>query len=192
MIRNKNATENGTKTVTEAQVAERIGQSVPSVYSWASSKKQVKPYQIANMLFKAQESAVRKAQTSAVAPIVEFLRLDQVHEKENGAREVFNYNTPHTYLKGLRDELNKHCGIYIFHDSSGQALYVGKARLQKLWAEINFAFNRKRTTQVIKRVNHPARNVSFRTAEEITRKIAVTRVPLYDLARYVSAYKVAD
>jgi hypothetical protein len=83
--------------------------------------------------------------------------------------------------------------LAVFFDSRGQAIYTGKARRQNLWKEMNLAFNRNRgEIQKIKRVHHPTRKQSYRTSDEKARQIRDSFVPLHELARYFSAYQIAD
>lgn len=101
-------------------------------------------------------------------------------------------HTASLYARGLRTELEESFGIYIFYDSRGQALYVGKARQQSIWKEINLAFNRKRDVQSIALVHHPERNQEFKPGYEKLRQPKDTQLELYDLAYYFSAYHVDD
>jgi hypothetical protein len=104
---------------------------------------------------------------------------------------VFNSGDDTTaYVKGLMKALEQCYGIYIFYDSRGQALYVGKAREQSIWKEMNLAFNRKRDVQSIALVQHPQRNQEFRPGYEKLRQPKETRLELSDLAFYFSAYQV--
>jgi hypothetical protein len=100
----------------------------------------------------------------------------------------------HPYLAGLKRELEAHRGVYVFYDSRGRALYVGKTKSQSLWKEINLAYNRDRDPrlQSILRVQHPERRQDFRTSDEMRRQIRPINVRLHELAQYVSAYQVAD
>jgi hypothetical protein len=52
--------------------------------------------------------------------------------------------------------------------------------------------NRDRSVQQIRRVDHPERRQSFRTSDEKRRQIRLRRVPLHELAEYLSAYQVAE
>ena len=96
------------------------------------------------------------------------------------------------YARGLRAALEKSYGIYVFYDSQGKALYVGKARVQTVWKEMNLAFNRKRDVQMVKLVHHPYRNQEFQTGYEKLRQPKATNLKLRDLASYFSAYQVDD
>jgi hypothetical protein len=128
---------------------------------------------------------------------VEFFRIAKCESRQGANYELFGMNDEdggtHPYLAGLRKELENHKGVYIFFDSRGQAIYTGKARRQKLWKEMNLAFNRERgEVQKIKRVNHPTRKQTYRTSDEKARQITHYVVPLHELASYFSAYEIAD
>lgn len=68
--------------------------------------------------------------------------------------------------------MEKYRGIYIFFDSRGRAIYVGKTEKQKLWKEIKDAFNRSRGDfQKIRRVKQPIRKQVYRNSNEKARQI---------------------
>lgn len=96
------------------------------------------------------------------------------------------------YAQGFKAALEDSFGIYVFYDSRGQALYVGKAREQTLWKEMNLAFNRKRDVQTIALLHHPERNQEFKPGYEKLRQPKDTKLELFDLAWYFSAYSVHD
>jgi len=90
------------------------------------------------------------------------------------------------------DELKRCHGVYIFYDSRGHALYVGKADRLYLWEEMKNAYNRDRgEIQKICRVNHPLeRRREYRSSNEKERKISAKPVPLHFLTSYFSAYDI--
>jgi len=129
--------------------------------------------------------------------LVEFIPIAKCRSRGGAKYELFSlkseHGKAHDYLTGLKAELTKHHGIYVFFDSRGQAIYAGKARKQSLWREITGAFNRDRgSVQKIRRVRHPSRNQAYRTNDEKARQIGEHEVPLFELAAYFSAYAVAD
>ena len=132
----------------------------------------------------------------AIRPVVEFFPIQRCRSTHGANFEIFGVgskNDKHPYLDGLRDELERHHGVYIFFDSRGQAIYAGKARKQRLWKEIKNAFNRQRgDVQTIKRVKHPSRKQPYKTTAEKARQIVDHAVPLHELAAYISAYRVVD
>ncbi|RDV05959.1 hypothetical protein DXH95_00425 [Sphingorhabdus pulchriflava] len=150
-----------------------------------------------NLLTGVAKAAKKRAQTDAIQPVVEFFQIRPTSVRNGSNWRIFDEgkgDSSHPYLAGLKRELEAHRGIYIFYDSRGRALYVGKTKSQSLWKEINLAYNRDRDPQVQKilRVQHPERRQDFRTADEMRRQIRPVSVRLHELAEYVSAYRVAE
>lgn len=141
---------------------------------------------IANLV----KRAIKTAESSAITTIVEFYDLEPDRSQSGAKMELFSpsIGKTHPYMKGLREELEKKNGIYIFYDSRGRALYAGKAEKRSLWDEMKDAFNRDREVQKIRRVNHPHKRTKFRTSEEKRRQIVGRSVQLHELAFYMSAY----
>jgi hypothetical protein len=171
-------------------LTKHLGNSIPAIQNWKKCRS-VTPRQIAGLVHKAS------FQSNAIRPVVEFFRITKCGSPQAKMQQVFSpfdkNKMPHPYRAGLRDELEKYHGVYVFFDSRGQAIYTGKARRQNLWKEINLVFNRKRgDVQSIRRVTHPERRQPFKTTEEKHRKIVNRGVPLHELAVYFSAYRVPD
>jgi hypothetical protein len=183
----------GTRTITQKILAEELGISVPTLQIWLKRPAWT-PAQIARLIAKRTEACERRIFEQAIVPIVEFLELNFIQSKRGAKWEIFDQNAS-AYLLGLRNRLSTSCGIYIFYDSRGRAIYAGKTerkKTKKLWAEINEAYNRDRDVQKIKRVDHPTNNIEFRAADEKQRQIYSRSVQLHELATYVSAYQIAD
>lgn len=180
------------KTKNLNQLAPILGMTRPALDNWSNSKEDLTPLRIANAVHKARNAAIKDAQRRTIRPIVEFFCLDKSPSRGGAKYEIFSASGGHPLPKGLRDELSQSKGIYIFYDSRGHALYVGKAKKQSLWNEMNNAFNRERETQKIMLVCHPERRQSFRSADQQERRIIRTSVFLHDLAHYFSAYEVDD
>jgi hypothetical protein len=181
------------RDITDGHIADHLGITLQALSHWRN-REVVTVRQMVGVLFRTKMKAVEHAEKKAIRPIVEFLKLDPT--KDGARTDIFDIRNgdgnEHPYLRGLRDELDAHHGIYVFHDSRGRALYSGKARRQTLWREINNAYNRDRSVQQIRRVDHPERRQQFRTSDEKRRQIRLRSVPLHDLAAYLSAYHVVD
>lgn len=179
---------------TDKQLSLHIGLTVAVIRSW-KNQDNITTRQFSNLIAESIKCGEKKAETGAIRPIVEFFELDKCESKGGARFEIFNVimnGSVHTYLKGLRTELEANHGVYVFFDSRGHAIYAGKARKLSLWTEMTSAFNRSRSLQTIKRVNHPARNVPYKTSEEKSRQIVSKSVAIHEIAAYFSAYKVAD
>jgi hypothetical protein len=177
---------------TDAALAKHLGLTPAALSVWRRWKV-VTPKQILNVLARAERAAQRELHHHAIRPVVEFFKLEKVPSKQGAKFEIFDASPSHPYLRGLFEELRAHHGVYVFFDSRGHAIYAGKARKQKLWKEINLAFNRDRkAVQAVKRVNHPSRKQPYKTNDEKQRQIYLRAVPLHEMAAYISAYSVVD
>jgi len=181
------------QTNSQAELAGVLGISVATLTNWKNRDENLSPSQVASALAKSRLAAVKKAQIESIQPIVEFYRINKCPTRREAGWQVFDGGADAIlYAQGLRDELNACYGIYIFYDSRGHALYVGKAREQTIWKEMNLAFNRKRDVQTIALVNHPERKQVFKPGYEKLRQPKDTQLELFDLACYFSAYHVDD
>jgi len=188
-----NALEKKLKTESQVALAGALGVSVQTLHNWKNRDEDLSPWQVASALAKARTSAVKTSQLTTIRPIVEFHSIDPCLSKQEKTWVLFSTGSDSTlYVQGLKEKLDIHHGIYIFYDSRGRALYVGKARQQSLWKEMNLAFNRERAVQKIVLVGHPDRNQEFKTGFEKLRQPKDTQLELYDLATYFSAYEVDD
>jgi len=184
------------KVRTNGELADMLGITTAAVQIW---KNRANPTSrsLASLVFKAHQAGARRLQDKALRPLVEFFPVSKHESKQGAVYEIFGTSAedglPHPYRAGLRQELKNHTGIYIFFDSRGQAIYVGKARKQSLWPEIRSAFNRKRgAVQKIRRVNHPTQRQQYRNSDEKVRHIHQYEVALHELVAYFSAYDVED
>lgn len=178
------------------ELAGHLGITDQAVQNW-KNRRFVTPRQIAGLIASTRAAVERETHVNSIRPLVEFFPIDKVPTKQSVGFEIFavqdQKQNKHPYLLGLRRELESHHGVYVFFDSRGQAIYSGKARKQKLWKELNLVFNRKREDlQKIRRVKHPSRKQIYKTTQEKSRQITEYSVPLHELARYFSAYYVAD
>lgn len=181
------------ETNSQTELARVLGISVNTLSNWKRQDEDLSPQQVAAALAKSRTAAVSRAQLETIQPIVEFYRIDKCLTKREANWQIFDSGPDAIlYAQGLKEELEACGGIYIFYDSRGRALYVGKAKDQSLWREMNLAFNRKREVQKIALVQHPERNQEFKPGYEKLRQPKDTLLELSDLAAYFSAYYVDD
>ena len=180
-------------TSSQIELAEVLGVSVKTLINWKSRQEKLSPLQVANALIKARDRAVEDAHYHMIKPIVEFFTIDWTESPQGANWEIFpSGKDSEKIYRGLRDTLNNACGIYIFYDSRGQALYVGKAKDQSLWKEMNLAYNRDRgELQTIKRVTHSYKK-NFLSAHESPLQPTLTPVQLHEMSSYFSAYAVTS
>jgi len=182
--------------VTDRELVDYLGISMPSLQNWRN-RESVTTRQVVGLMFKSQKKNLNNELKNlnnelktAICPIVEFFDLPSVDPKNKARTKIFETDG-NQYLKRLQKELETYHGIYIFYDSSGRALYIGKTENRKLWQRINETY-RSRIVQ-LRLVDHPnpERNQKYKTLEEKDRQISNKRIHLYELASYISAYKVA-
>jgi hypothetical protein len=180
----------------DSGLADKLGVTGAAISQWRK-RKTVTARQVIGLVLKSQKAAIHQVEKGGIRPVVEFFPLKKRKIGAGNNFEIFDCyggpKKPHPYLSGLKGELEKHHGVYVFFDSIGRAIYAGKARKQKLWKEMNLVFNRNRSDlQTIKRVKHPTTKSSYKTSDEKDRQIVSVSVPLHELAAYVSAYAVED
>ena len=181
------------ETNSQTELARVLGISLNTLSNWKRQDENLSPQQVATALAKSQAAAVSRAQIETIKPIVEFYRIEKRPTKSETRWQIFDGGKDAIwYAQGLKKELNTYGGIYIFYDSRGRALYVGKAKEQSLWEEMNQAFNRRRGVQKIALVQHPELNKEFKPGYEKLRQPRDTLLELSDLAAYFSAYYVDD
>lgn len=180
-------------TNSQRELASVLGITVGTLINWKNRNEDLSAQQVASALSKSQFAAVQKSQLETIQPVVEFYRIEKCLTKREASWQVFNSGQDaNLYAQGLKKTLEQSYGIYIFYDSRGHALYVGKAREQTIWREMNLAFNRKRDIQTIALVHHPERNQEFKPGYEKLRQPKDTQLELFDLAFYFSAFHVDD
>ena len=178
-------------TNSQIQLAAAIGVSVKTLINWKNRDKDLSASQIASAIAKSQTAAVTKSQYDTIKPVVEFYPIKKCLTKREAGWQVFDAGaSAKLYARGLKESLEGAHGIYIFYDSRGHSIYVGKAREQSIWREMNLAFNRSREIQKIMLVKHPDRNQDFSPGHEKLRQPTDTQRELFDLAHYFSAYHV--
>lgn len=181
------------KTSSQRELAYILGITEQTLISWKNNNITLTANQVANALSKARNAAVRESQHYMIQPIVEFYPIEKKLSKGGVNWEVLDTNPQQNkYNNGVRSELLESYGIYIFYDSTGKSLYVGKAREQNLWKEINNAFNRERDVQNIALTKHPKSNKEFKAGYEKLRSIKDSNLKLHDMAYYFSAYHIDD
>lgn len=180
-------------TTSQSELAAALGVSVGTLINWKNRDEDLSAAQVASALSKSRSVAVQQAQLRTIQPIVEFFPIERCATGRNASWLVFDGGkNASLYARGLRSALEESHGIYIFYDSRGQALYVGKAREQTIWKEMNLAFKRKRNIQKIALVSHPGGNQEFKPGYEKLRQPKDTVLELFELASYFSAYHVDD
>ncbi|NOI46150.1 hypothetical protein [Vibrio alginolyticus] len=174
-------------------LSEKLGLSYATVQKWSNEPRNLTVKQVVSVIEKVSQQSVFDAHSYSIKPIVEYYPIEVAESKQGTHWELFNSDVSgNKRQENIKDYLRGCCGVYIFYDSRGEALYIGKAKEQSLWDEMKNAFNRDRQTQKIKLVSHPYTGTGFKPAFESPRKIEKTNLQLADMASYFSAYEVED
>ena len=176
---------------TNNDVAQYLGTKPAQLSNWRTKGRGITNREIAGLFERSRNGAVEKAQSTAIRPVAEFYPIVRVASRREAKWELFASDDKAPLpAQGLRKALDNARGVYIFYDTRGRALYVGKTEKLTIWKEMNNAFNRDRGRQELFRVRHPTRNQEFVAASEQARQITQMAVALADLAAYFSAYEV--
>lgn len=172
----------------DSELSKVSGVSIATINAWKANTADLSPLQIGNLVSKARKREATRCVLSAIQPIIEYSKINKIDSKNGANIELIP--TKEGKGKIIRDELESSKGIYVFYNSQCKVIYLGKAKRQNLWKEMNLAFNRDRSSQVVWVVNHPEKGKHFTPAHQKLRKLRKTRVQLCDIATYFSAYKV--
>ena len=179
---------------TQRELASRMDVNESRISEW-QSRTVWSPLEVARLIRRVWLGAGTHLVRTAVRPIVEFFPVEPRESENSDQRELFlvfqgDGDDAHPYLQGLRAELKRCNGLYIFYDSLGSAIYAGQTKKQGLWKEMNLAFNRKRDVQNIRRVRHPVRREAYHSTDERVRQITTFDFKLWEVSRYASAWEV--
>lgn len=179
-------------TNSQVELAQVLGITVQTLINWKKKGESLSPTQVANALSKSTQAAIKKSQYEAIRPLVEYFRIKK--ERRGAVWSILSEGGNRKYIGGLKKALEAAHGLYVFYDSSGSAIYVGKAKKSSLWKEMNLAFNRtkERDVQRITLVEHPERNQEFKPNYEKLRQPKGCQLSLDEMAFYFSAYAVDD
>ncbi len=125
-------------TESQNELAAALGITVQTLINWRKRDEDLSVNQVADAIAKSRGAAVYTAQYESIRPIVEFYRINKALTRREAAWQVFDSGpNATTYAQGLKDALASAHGIYVFYDTRGRSLYVGKAREQPIWKEMN-------------------------------------------------------
>lgn len=175
---------------TDQELANFLGVTLAELLKMQKDQTEATELKIANLILKIKSATKKEIHNNAVNPIVEFFAITPTLTRSSKKYEVFSTTDDNLYKIGLKEQLKSiKTGLYIFYDARGKALYAGQTKKQTLWKELNDAYNRDRSEQSAMLVKHPTNNISYKTNDEVRRKLIETPLRLYDLAAYFSAYQ---
>lgn len=168
-------------------LADALGCTTQAVARWRDSPS-LTTRQVVSMVVGRGKAATAQVAQHSLYAIVEFFPVTPVRRGARGTVDLFDA-TQDDYRRGLRKVLDQTSGVYVFYDSRGRALYVGKAQRQSLWRELRSALNRSRGGQTLTRVVHDT-SAPFELDRDSKRALVSRQVPLAELAAYFTAWEV--
>ena len=182
--------KNKFKVQSDIDLAKISGISIGTINNWKNGSAELTPRQIGNLVEKATKRESIKCIINSIKPIIEYYSIDHTESKQGKKWEIIKSDDGRG--KKIKDDLRSSHGIYIFYNSQCEAIYVGKAKRLDLWTEMNNTFNRDRDkeSQHVWTVYHPEKGQNYTPAHEKLRQLKKTKVFLYDIASYFSAYDV--
>lgn len=179
--------------VSDTEIADILGITAGVLAHWRKEETTLTSLQVAGALAKSHAAARSDVHANAIRPIVEFFPITPLTIETSEKKHVVfpTGASAGKHYSGLHKELlNAKSGLYVFYDTRGCALYAGQTKKQNIWKEMNLAFNRPRSAQVMTLVRHPERDVEFKPAHIKVRQPTNVTLKLHDLAAYFSAYEV--
>ena len=191
-----NALKNKFGVKNNAELAKYLGVSGMHPKNLEDQKQDLGTKQIANLVDKAMtkgrtegtQQERDKILKNFITPITEYFPIEKVDSKHGKNYEISPPGEHKDKWETLRKELQKaNSGIYIFYDSSGRAIYVGKTAGTKisLWARMKMSFNHdQQKSRKLYSIDHGT------NAKRQEQKLGPKPVQLHGLAKYFSAYEV--
>ena len=148
-------------SVTQKQIAKALGVTQGTISNWSSGAQPSK-----NNLIKLIDFFRQHHAATLVKPIFEFQAINPVPTGDS-----WKFSSDATVTKALKASLDGRAGLYIYYDSAGRAIYLGKTE-SSLFAEAK---------QRLKAV--PNRSIFVPTKAQASQ--------IGQLAHFLSAYEVA-
>ena len=183
---------------TDTALANKLGATSQKRNSWktriANWRKNSGPLsdtEILNLIKDIEVASIKESQETIykkfIKTIVEYFPIEKVPSKGKKKYEISppddmkqKWNDPRKKLEDTK------AGIYIFYDSSGRAIYVGKtaARTGTLWARMKSSFNQgEQKSRKLYWIDH---------SKSPAGTLGPKPVQLHELAKYFSAYEVHE
>ena len=169
----------------DSALATALGLSPGRISQVRGSKKSLTEKQVAKLFGKALIHKVGDEFVNAVTPLVEFFEIELT--KTSHAKKWLPFDVKKE--RELWNKLKESQGIYVFYNSEGEVIYLGKTRSQTLFEEMKNAFNRDFPSYQILTVKHPWKK--FKQSDNGTRQIKKANVHLHETAKYFSCYEVS-
>ena len=162
------------------------------IANWRKNSRQLSDTEILNLIKDIKDVSIKKNQETIhkkfIKTIIEYFPIEKVISRGGKNYEISPPDDMKQKWDHLRKDMEKtKTGIYIFYDSSGRAIYVGKTagKTSSLWARMKSSFNHnQQKSRQLYRINHSPK------VKSPVQKLGPKPVQLHELAKYFSAYEV--
>jgi len=158
---------------TNSQLAQALGYSALQIRN-IERRMSNTPDNIANIVYKSYTAGLR---SKFIEPLIEFMDIEKGPRKNGSVTLHFIKSSGKDIIKLLKDSY----GIYIFFDSGGKPIYVGKAPRQNIFTRATQSFNANLNHEIFR---------NRRTPKQQLGQPRWTTVKVHDVASYFSAYKI--
>jgi DNA-binding transcriptional regulator YdaS (Cro superfamily) len=179
------------KLDSDSKLAMFLGVTSARISQMRSRPHKLSARQIVTYIDRAKKSGEAAALAEPIRAIVEMYPIDHTSSRQGAAVEMLPTGDGHPRNRAIRKCLEETKGVYIFFDSQGQAIYVGKNESGNLWSEMTSAFNRKISNNTAFFVDHPSTGKAFSPAWKKPRQPRRRIIHLRVSAMYFSAYEVS-
>lgn len=180
------------KRIKDSDLPARLGKTSNTIDNWQKKPSPLSSARVASLVKGAMDAEAKREREEIhknfIKSIIEYFPIEKVESKHGKNYEISppdgDKNKWDTLLKELQ---NANSGIYIFYDSSGRAIYVGKTAgtTISLWARMKMSFNHdQQKSRKLYCIDHGPK------AKTQAQKLGPKPVQLHELAKYFSAYQV--
>ena len=163
--------------VTQGELAKALGVTQSTISNWKNGAEPSK-----RNLKKLIEHFRDHHARTLIKPLVEFLPIEPVQDTNE-----WKFSSDASVVKKLRESLDGRMGIYVFYDSSGTALYLGKTE-SSLYAEAKQRLKAQPNRPVYKPVKghmqHMGAMARYLSAYEVSLAAAVKNVESFMLRAF--------
>lgn len=179
------------KRIKDSDLAARLGKTSNTIDNWQKKPGPLSSARVASLVNGAMNAEAKREREKAnqerekiykdlITPIIEYfpIPIEKTGSGRNTILPGIKKKDEHPVRVKLEDAK---AGIYIFYDSRGRSIYVGKTT-NSLWLEMNNAY--KNRSEKMRRIDYDG------NAKPKGNLNPPKNVKLHELARFFSAYEI--
>ena len=168
----------------DAQLSRKLGITPAYVSQIRNSDEELTTKRVAGLIKRTVAHSIGALFEEAITPIVEFFPIGWCESKQGAKWLPFDYSQH----PGLREDLISAKGLYMYYNSEGEIIYVGRSKRNILDEMIN-AYNRLMRSYTMYKVAHPWGRYKPSTGSQL-RQIGRANAKICDTASYFLCYRV--